>query len=146
MPCRANGQLSAQKFAKKKKKEANKEEYLTNTFLWNISETYILLHLFMLFRSHKSSYVTDQTKHTDRVRKGNFIHIKKPTLDHNTLKKICSVSNLSFLSKIIEKIVLFQMSDHLCSNSLLNPFQSAHKLGHSTETALSDFQRSLAFS
>ena len=27
------------------------------------------------------------------------------------------------------------MSDHLCSNSLLNPFQSTYKPGHSTETA-----------
>ena len=28
------------------------------------------------------------------------------------------------------------MSDHLSSNSLLNPFQSVYKQGHSTETAL----------
>ena len=62
--------------------------------------------------------------------------LKKPTLDHNNLKNFRPVSNFSFLSKIIEKIVLSQMSDHLCSNSLLNPLQSAYKPGHSTETAL----------
>ena len=63
--------------------------------------------------------------------------LKKPTLDHNDLKIFRPVSNLSFLSKIIDKrIVLFQMSDHLSSNSLLNPFQSVYKQGHSTETAL----------
>ena len=28
------------------------------------------------------------------------------------------------------------MSDHLCSDSLVNPFQSAYKPGYSTETAL----------
>ena len=62
--------------------------------------------------------------------------LKKPTLDHNNLKDFRPVSNISVLSKIIEKVVLFQMSDHLCSNSLLNPFQSAYKPRHSTETAL----------
>ena len=35
--------------------------------------------------------------------------LKKPTLDHNNPKKFHPVSNLSFLSKIIEKIVLFQI-------------------------------------
>ena len=39
--------------------------------------------------------------------------LKKPTLDDNNLKNFRPVSNLSFLSKIIEKIVLFPMSDHL---------------------------------
>ena len=62
--------------------------------------------------------------------------LKKPTLDHNNLKNFRPVSNFSFLSKIIEKIVLSQMSDHLCSNSLVNPFQSDYKPGYSTETAL----------
>ena len=62
--------------------------------------------------------------------------LKKPTLDHNNLKNVRLVPNLSFLSKIREKKVLFQMSDHLCSNSLLNPFKFVYKPGHSTETAL----------
>ena len=31
--------------------------------------------------------------------------LKKPTLDHNNLKNYRPVSNLSFLSKVIEKIV-----------------------------------------
>ena len=72
--------------------------------------------------------------------------LKKPTLDHNNLKKNRPVSNLSFLSKIIGKNVLFQMSDHVCSNSLLNPFQSAYKPGHSTETALLEIVSDLLLS
>ena len=62
--------------------------------------------------------------------------LKKPSLDPNDLKNYRPVSNLSFISKIIEKIVLSQLSAHLSSNNLWNPFQSAYRPGHSTETAL----------
>ena len=47
-----------------------------------------------------------------------------------------SLRQLSVLSKITEKIVLLQLSQHLESNNLLYPLQSAYRLGHSTETAL----------
>ena len=62
--------------------------------------------------------------------------LKKPSLDHNELKNFRPVSNLSFVSKLLEKIVLSQLSSHLTSNKLLNPLQSAYRPGHSTETAL----------
>ena len=35
--------------------------------------------------------------------------LEKPTLDHNNLENYRPVSNLSFLSKVIEKIVLRQL-------------------------------------
>ena len=38
------------------------------------------------------------------------------------------------------------MSDHLCSNSLLNPFQSAYKPGYSTEIALLEIVNDLLLS
>ena len=62
--------------------------------------------------------------------------LKKPKLDHNELKKFRPVSNLSFVSKILEKVVLSQLSEHLVSNHLFNPCQSAYRPGHSCETAL----------
>ncbi|WP_419642289.1 reverse transcriptase domain-containing protein, partial [Thiolapillus sp.] len=62
--------------------------------------------------------------------------LKKKSLDQNELKNYRPVSNLSFVSKIIEKLVLSQLSDHLSANSLYNRFQSAYRPGHSTETAL----------
>ena len=52
------------------------------------------------------------------------------------LKDYRPVSNLSFVFKIIEKLVLSQLSDHLFANNLYNRFQSAHRPGHSAETAL----------
>ena len=57
------------------------------------------------------------------------------------------MSNFSFLSKIIDKrIVLFQMSDHLSSNGLLHPFQSAYKPRHSIETAFLEIINDLLLS
>ena len=61
---------------------------------------------------------------------------RNKTLDTENLKNYRPVSNLPFLSKITEKIVLLQLSQHLESNSLLYPLQSAYRSGHSTETAI----------
>ncbi|KAK3556385.1 hypothetical protein QTP70_007997 [Hemibagrus guttatus] len=46
------------------------------------------------------------------------------------------VSLLSFLSKILERIVYNQLSDYLLQNNLHEPNQSGFKAAHSTETAL----------
>ena len=62
--------------------------------------------------------------------------LKKPGLDPENLKNYRPVSNLPFLSKVLEKVVLQQLLDHLESNNLLEPFQSAYRKGHCTETAL----------
>ena len=40
------------------------------------------------------------------------------------------------MSKILEKGVLHTLLAHLQENNLCNPFQSAYRTGHSTETAL----------
>jgi len=62
--------------------------------------------------------------------------IKKQYLDRNDLKNYRSVSNLAFISKILEKTVASQLVNHLSYNNLLEPFQSAYRADHSTETAL----------
>ena len=61
---------------------------------------------------------------------------RKKYLDQNELKNYRTVSNLSFVSKIIGKLVLSQLSDHLSANNLYNCFQSAYRPRHSAETAL----------
>ena len=48
------------------------------------------------------------------------------------LKNYCPVSNLSFISKVIETRIL----DHMNENNLLDLMQSAYRSGHSTQTAL----------
>ena len=62
--------------------------------------------------------------------------LKKPTLDKEELSNYRPISNLSLVSKIIEHVVKSRLMDHLTSNSLLNPHQSAYCKHHSTETAL----------
>ena len=47
-----------------------------------------------------------------------------------------SVSNLCFIAKILEKLVLSQVSSYLNSHNLYNTCQSAYRPDHSTETAL----------
>ena len=62
--------------------------------------------------------------------------LKKQNLDRENLKNYRPVSNLPFLSKILEKVVLKQLKNHLAINNLIEPFQSAYREHHSTETAL----------
>ena len=69
--------------------------------------------------------------------------IKKLTLDCEILKNYRPVSNLSFLSKLIERIVSAQFIEHLKLNGLYEVYQSAYKQFHSTETALLRVQNDL---
>ena len=62
--------------------------------------------------------------------------IKKPGLDAEILKNYRPVANLTFLSKVIEKVIALQIYEHLSNNDIVDSFQSAYKAGHSCETAL----------
>ena len=55
--------------------------------------------------------------------------------DKNDLKNYRPVSNLPFLSKIVEKAVATQLTEYLETNKLLPSIQSAYRKGHSVETA-----------
>ena len=62
--------------------------------------------------------------------------LKKQSLDPDVLGNYRPVSNLSLISKILEKVVAKRLSSHKTSESLYEPFQSAYRAGHSTETAV----------
>ena len=59
-----------------------------------------------------------------------------PLVYCEVLKNYRPVSNLSFLSKIIEKIISVRILQHITDNDIIDGFQSAYKAGHSYETAL----------
>jgi len=46
------------------------------------------------------------------------------------------VSNLSFLSKVVERAVARQLNEYINKNGLLPRYQSAFRRHHSTETAV----------
>ena len=62
--------------------------------------------------------------------------LKKPSLSKDDMKNYRPVSNLNFVSKIIEKVIANRIRSHLERNNLSNKYQSAYKQFHSTETAL----------
>ena len=61
--------------------------------------------------------------------------LKKRCLDHKDLNNYRPVSNLCFIAKILEKLVLSQVFAYLNSHNIYNTYQSVYRPGHSTETA-----------
>lgn len=62
--------------------------------------------------------------------------LKKANIDINMLSNYRPVSNLQFLSKLLERLVALRLEEFLCENNLHDPLQSAYKTSHSTETAM----------
>ena len=62
--------------------------------------------------------------------------LKKSSLDPGELKNYRPVSNLTFVSKIVEKLISEQLIEYLRVNNLMPRLQSACRRHHSTETAL----------
>jgi exonuclease III len=62
--------------------------------------------------------------------------LKKPGLDSEILKHFRPVSNLTYLSKLLERLVAQRLLKHLTANNLQESFQSSYTKFHSTETAL----------
>ena len=61
--------------------------------------------------------------------------LKKVGLDL-ILSNFRPVSNLSFISKVVEKVVLVQFNKYCCTHRLILDYQSAYRANNSCETAL----------
>ena len=62
--------------------------------------------------------------------------LKKGNLDPTIPSNNRPISNLSTISKIIEKLVHSRITSHVSSSPNFNPFQSAYRKHHSAETTL----------
>ena len=61
--------------------------------------------------------------------------LKKANLDVLD-KNYCPVLNLPFIGKLIERVVVDQLSAYIQTNEPMEPLQPVYRLDHSTETAL----------
>ena len=61
--------------------------------------------------------------------------LKKHNLPQDELSSYRPISNLNFISKILERIIHARISSHLESFPSITPFQFAYRQFHSTETA-----------
>ena len=66
-----------------------------------------------------------------------FLSLKKGKPDHDEYNSYRPISNIAFLSKILERAASIQTINYLLKNDLLGKFQSAYRRFHSTETAMS---------
>ena len=69
--------------------------------------------------------------------------LKKYSLPRDDLASYRPISNLNFVSKILERVIHNRLNDHLQSFPSICPFQSAYRKFHSTETALLRIQNDL---
>ena len=69
--------------------------------------------------------------------KSSFIipTLKNTSLDPFSLSSYRPISNLSFISNILEKVIYEQINSYLNKFSLLPSSRSDFEVGHSTETA-----------
>ena len=68
--------------------------------------------------------------------------IKKKGMDV-VFKSFCPVSNLLYISKLVERFAADQLVDHVTQNGLSEKFQSAYRVSHSTETALTQVRNDI---
>jgi hypothetical protein len=69
--------------------------------------------------------------------------LKKHSFPKDDLSSYRPISNLNFISKILERVIYSRLCDHLEKFPSLSPFQSAYRKLYSTETALNRIQNDL---
>ena len=62
--------------------------------------------------------------------------LKKASLGKDTVSSYRPLSNLTQLSKVIEKVVALRIMSHVSDQQMVESFQSAYRKKHSTETEL----------
>ena len=89
----------------------------SNIYIKSSPKLLLLLYIYM-----KTAYVTPI--------------IKQPNLDKSIFSNYRPISNLSTLSKTLERVVAHQLNSYLHENHILSPYQSAYTKHKSNETAM----------
>ena len=113
-------------------------DFVTRENYWQIASLVTQKSLFTVTHTLffiSCAYFTPELKRT-------FVTplIKKLILDCEIFKNYRPVSNLPFVSNLIERISCAQLVDHLKENDLYEIFQSAYRQLHGTDTALIQVQ------
>ena len=72
-----------------------------------------------------------------------FPLLKSPELDYELFSSYRPITNVSYLSKLIETAIYQQLSDNVSQNGILPTRQSAYRKHHSTESALTHLHSEL---
>ena len=102
-----------------------------------------------LLPHHLNNQRLSSTRYVHKIRPNFFkqAHVtpilKKSSLDKEVFKNYRPVSNLNFISKILERVVAAQLQTHLDEAGLMTAFQSAYRKHHSTESALLNIQNAI---
>ena len=69
--------------------------------------------------------------------------LNKASLDQKELGNYLSISNLAFIGKLIEHVVVKHLNQHMTTNNLHDKMHPAYKQHHSTETVLMRVQHDI---
>ena len=69
--------------------------------------------------------------------------LNKTGIDSDILKNYSPVSNVTFSSKVIVKVISGRLNKHVINNNMFDPLQSAYKCKYSIETALIKVQNDI---
>ena len=113
-------------FQKSNNTSCGLDPYLT-VLLKNSLDAHLPKLLDIFNASLKHGVFPDMFKHADVTP-----ILKKPSLDDQQLSNYRPVSNLLFLSKLLERIVADRLHNHIERLNLNETFQSAYRAYHST--------------
>ena len=96
----------------------------------------------IITRIVNASFASSSVPHAFKIAAVTPI-LKKANLIAEILKNFRPISNLPYLSKVLEKAASKQLLVHKTKNNVREKFQSAYRENHSTETALLRIQHDL---
>ena len=113
------------------KKKTSKLDPVPTTFVKNVFPQLLPFFLYLINSSIRTSSFPENLKHA-RVTPV----IKDPKLNSDDLTSYRLISNLPFLSKILEKTLHIQLDNYIEQQDLHAKFQSAYRKNNSCETAI----------